>query len=103
MGIDRYKFLKSENNTGCRIMPPINVKNRETDIFRVYNSINTRLDRISYEVYEDDSYGWLILLANPDYAMEFDIPKNTVLRIPYPLREVITEVEGKILRKTKIS
>lgn len=81
------------------VMPYIKIKDRDTDVFRLYNSDKTRLDRISAEVYEDDGYGWLILMANPEYYMEFDIPKETVLRIPLPLREVLTEVEGKLLRK----
>lgn len=99
MGRDRYKILRNESGIGVDIMPPIKIKERNTDIFRTYNSDKTRLDRISAEVYEDDTYGWLILLANPEYAIEFDIPKETVLRIPLPLREVLTEIEGKMLRK----
>jgi hypothetical protein len=103
MGIDRYEFLRSDNNTGSKIMPPVKIKKRETDVYRVYNYDKTRLDRISAEVYGHDTYGWLILLANPKYAMEFDIPKNKVLRIPFPLNEVITEVQGQIIRKRDFS
>tara|TARA_Y100000389_G_C17453922_1_gene516728 strand:- start:1372 stop:1683 length:312 start_codon:yes stop_codon:yes gene_type:complete len=99
MAKDRYKLLREKNGKGVGIMPPIKIKDRNTDVFRLYNSDKTRLDRISAEVYEDDGYGWLILMANPEYFMEFDIPKETVLRIPLPLREVLTEVEGKLLRK----
>jgi hypothetical protein len=101
MASDRYKHLRTDDGK-LKIMPPIKIKERTTDYFRVYNSNKTRLDRISAEVYEDDGYGWLILLANPDYAMEFDIPINTVLRIPFPLREVLTEVESKIIKKRDI-
>ena len=97
MGVDRYKYLKREDGT-MRIMPPFTVSERSTDVFRTYDSDKTRLDRISAEVYEDDSYGWLILAANPNYAMEFDIPKKTVIRVPFPLREAISEVEGIIIK-----
>jgi hypothetical protein len=103
MGRDRYKLLRTKNAKGTEIMPPIKINERDTDVFRVYNSDKTRLDRISAEVYEDDTYGWLILMANPEYYMEFDIPKETVIRIPLPLREVLTEVEGKLLRKKSIN
>lgn len=99
MAKDRYKLLRKKDGQGIEVMPAIKIKDRETDVFRLYNSDKTRLDRISAEVYEDDGYGWLILMANPEYYMEFDIPKETVLRIPLPLREVLTEVEGKLLRK----
>jgi len=98
MSYSRYKFL--QNNEGeMSISPSIKIKKRNTDIYRVYNPDKTRLDRISYEVYEDDNYGWLILKANPEYLLEFDIPKNTVLRIPLPLREVLTDFEAETLRK----
>tara|TARA_B100000900_G_scaffold413991_1_gene439372 strand:+ start:466 stop:777 length:312 start_codon:yes stop_codon:yes gene_type:complete len=99
MAKDRYKLLRKKNGKGLSVMPAIKIKDRNTDVFRLYNSDKTRLDRISAEVYEDDGYGWLILMANPEYFMEFDIPKETVLRIPLPLREVLTEVESKLLRK----
>ena len=79
-------------------MPPIKLRKRDSDIFRVYDYDLTRLDRISGEIYEDDTYGWLILLANPEYPMEFDIPKGTVIRIPFPLREAISEIESKIIK-----
>ena len=42
-------------------------------------------------------YGWLILLANPDYGgMEFDIPDNTVIRIPFPLMDTLREYQQKV-------
>ncbi len=103
MGKDRYKLLRKKNGSGTEIMPPIKINERNTDVFRVYNSDKTRLDRISAEIYEDDTYGWLILMANPEYFIEFDIPKETVLRVPLPLREVLSEVEGKLLRKKSIN
>lgn len=99
MGKDRYKLLRKPDGKGLQVMPAIKIKNRNTDAFRVYNSDKNRLDRISAEVYEDDTYGWLILMANPEYFVEFDIPKESVIRIPLPLREVLTEVESKLLRK----
>ena len=68
-----------------------------TDRFIRYNSNLTRLDRISAEIYGDDTYGWLILLSNPGYFIEFDIPTNTVIRIPYPLEEVLMEFQDKII------
>jgi len=84
-------------------MPSIKISERNTDKYRVYNSDKNRLDRISADIYEDDTYGWLIMMANPEYYMEFDIPKGAILRIPLPLREVLTEVEGKLLRKKSIN
>ena len=31
--------------------------------------------------------------------MEFDIPDNTVIRVPYPLQDVIEEVQSQIISK----
>ena len=101
MAFDRYKYLKREDGT-MRTMPPLKVSKRSTDVFRVYNSDKTRLDRISGDVYENDCYGWLILLANPEYGMEFDIPMNSIVRIPYPLREALSEVEGKLIKSRDV-
>lgn len=101
MGIDRYKYLLKKDGT-LRTAPPVKIKERAEDIFRVYDSSRTRLDRISADVYNDDSYGWLILLGNPEYGMEFDIPTGTVIRVPYPLREALSEYESKIIKNRDV-
>lgn len=101
MAFDRYKYLRNTNGS-LSTMPKIELKRKSTDIFRVYNSDKTRLDRISAEVYGEDVYGWLILLANPEYAIEFDIPIDTVIRVPFPLRDTLSEYESKMIKKRNI-
>lgn len=78
-------------------MPRVRIKSRTTDKFVVYNSSKTRLDRIAADFYGDDTFYWIILLANPEYYLEFDIPNNTVIRVPAPFQEVLSEVQKKIL------
>jgi hypothetical protein len=39
----------------------------------------------------------LILWANPEYFLEFDIPDNAVIRVPYPLNDVLAEVNNFII------
>lgn len=95
MGINRYSNVIF--NGTQQIMPRVTISKRDTDKFITYHPEKTRLDRISGSVYNDDTYGWLILMANPEYYMEFDIPKNTVLRVPFPLREVESEYNKKII------
>ena len=52
----------------------------------------TRLDKISYEYYNNPNYGWLIMQANPEYgSIENLIPNEVVLRIPFPLEETIND------------
>jgi hypothetical protein len=55
------------------------------------------LDIISYNYYNDPNYGWLILMANPEYgSMEYNIPDGALLRIPYPLGETIEDYKKSI-------
>ncbi len=78
-------------------MPPIKISNRPTDKRVTYNTISTRLDRIAGDIYGDETYWRLILMANPEYYIEFDIPNNTIIRVPYPLNPVLKEVTNKII------
>lgn len=77
-------------------MPKIVIKKRETDKFVLYNQETTRLDRIAGQMYGDDTLWWLILLANPEYFSEFDIPPKSRLRIAYPLNDVLAEYQDKV-------
>ena len=58
---------------------------------------NKRLDVVSQEYYNVPYYGWLILSANPKFGgMEFDIPENTILTIPFPLMDSLKNYQEKI-------
>lgn len=95
MGTNRYNNVTSDGQQ--KSLPKVLISKRDTDKFATYHPEKTRLDRISGSIYNDDTYGWLILLANPEYYMEFDIPANSILRIPFPLREVEAEYNKKVL------
>lgn len=77
-------------------MPPISIEPRDTDKRVTYNKNLTRLDRIAGDIYEDETLGRLIMWANPEYDYEYDIPDNTVIRVPFPLNAVLQEVTTKI-------
>jgi hypothetical protein len=94
MAFSRYSRLIF--NGEIRSFPKIKISNRSSDIYVTYNSNRTRLDRIASDVYGDDTLYWLILLANPQYFMEFDIPSGAVIRVPNPVSEVLTEFNSKI-------
>jgi hypothetical protein len=52
----------------------------------VYKKGKDRLDKASQEFYNTPLFSWLILLANPSAgSLEFEIPDNSMLRIPFPL------------------
>ena len=92
-----YKLLKSSDV--LKNMPPISINKRTTDKSVMYNKQKNRLDTIAGNIYQDETFWRLILWANEEYFMEFDIPDNTVIRVPWPLQDVLSEVSGKIVNK----
>lgn len=82
-------------------MPAVTISKRGTDKRVIYNTNLTRLDRIAGDIYGDETYWKIILWANPAYYLEFDIPNNTVIRVPYPLNEVLKEVTNQIIDSTR--
>lgn len=95
MSFSRYSKLIYNGKMGS--FPEIKINNRNSDIFVTYNPNITRLDRIAGEIYGDETLYWMILLANPGYYMEFDIPSGAVIRVPNPISEVITEFNSKLI------
>lgn len=96
MNISRYTKLIS--NGKMANMPKVRISNRASDIYITYNSNLTRLDRIAGDIYQDDTLYWLIMLANPQYYSEFDIPYNSIIRVPMPLNDVMAEFQNKIVK-----
>jgi hypothetical protein len=92
-----YSLLK--DNDKLRDMPSIKIEKRSTDKSVTYNKQLNRLDNISGNIYNDETLWRLILWANEQYFMEFDIPDNTVIRVPWPLQDVLNEVQTKIVEK----
>jgi hypothetical protein len=80
-------------------MPPVAIEKRTTDKSVTYNKQKNRLDNIAGNVYNDETLWKLILWANEQYFIEFDIPDNTVLRVPWPLQDVINEIQLEIVDK----
>lgn len=97
---DIYQYLF--NNGQVIDMPVIKIAKRNTDKFVEYNSKKTRIDRIAGDVYGDSSYWRIIMWANPEYYLEFDIPENTAIRVPYPLEEVVQEVIERIINNKDV-
>ena len=69
-----------------KIVPGIELPIKGTDKYHQYRKGKDRLDKISQEYYNTPVFGWLILQANPTAgSIEFEIPDNFTLRIPFPL------------------
>ncbi len=96
MAISRYRQLITPQRT-MQTVPAITISKRDTDKYVIYNSDKMRFDTIAADVYGDDLYNYLIAIANPEYPLEFDIPNNTVIRVPFPIGEVIVEYEQKVV------
>lgn len=83
--LDRYE--KFRTNTGTTIVPNIKLPVMESDKSVVYRVGRTRMDRLSQDYYGNPYHGWLIMLANPQFGgMEFGIPDQTVIKIPFPFK-----------------
>ena len=98
---DRYGEFKS--NGKYKFIPFLKIPRKATDLTVVYKS-DTRLDIISDDYYNNPNFGWLILQANPEYGgMEFDIPNNTTLRLPFPLLPSLNDFDKVLTRYRKIN
>ena len=95
MPFNFYKPLKE--NDMLKDMPPVKISSRRSDKYITYNKNVMRLDYIAGQIYEDETMWRLIMWANPEYFLEFDIPDNAVIRIPFPLNDVIGEVNKFII------
>ena len=92
---DRYKHFRKDGK--IKPIPGIVLPEKNTDKTDIYNLEKNRLDVLSQKYYNNPYHGWLILLANPEYGgLEFNIPDNTVIKIPYPFRETLESYYNQV-------
>jgi len=95
MAIDRYKSFRI--NGMAKNVPFIKLKQKTSDKIEEYKIGSTRMDLLSYKYYEDASYGWLIMLANPEYGgLEFNIPDKSQIIVPFPLETSIIQYNTEV-------
>jgi hypothetical protein len=93
---NRYKSF-IDGNGNMSIVPFISIPAKSTDKYTYYEEGKTRFDILSYQYYGDPNFGWLILEANPELgSLEYRIPNNSQIRIPYPLSSTIVQYEQDI-------
>jgi hypothetical protein len=81
------------NNQSISV-PFVKLPEKGTDIFVTYKIGKSRLDKISDDKYGTPYFGYLIMLANPEYGgLEWDIPDNALLRIPFPLEQSLKDYD----------
>lgn len=91
---DRYAILINSDGT-YDLMPFVVLPVNQSDKFETWNTEYSRLDKLSQKYYGNPFYDFLILYAN-GYASEFDIPNQTLIRIPFPLNKVKSDYENAL-------
>jgi hypothetical protein len=94
---DRYEFLKTGKE--YKMMPFVKIPKRNTDKYISWNSNTDRMDKLANKYYNNPFYNFFIIYANPEYISEYDIPDNTIIRIPYPLDVVKSYYESFLDKK----
>jgi hypothetical protein len=93
---DRYDEFKSENKV--KPVPGIKLPVSPSDKKVVYKRGKTRMDKLSQEYYGSPHYSWLIMLCNQKFGgLEFDIPNNEIITIPFPLNDAL----GRYVKEVK--
>lgn len=81
---DRYQYFLEDGS--FKIVPGIEIPIKASDKYFQYKKGKNRLDKVSQEYYGTPYFGWLIMLANPlAGSVEFEIPDNFLIRVPFPL------------------
>ena len=89
-----YNFLINGEQT---VVPFVKLPSKSTDKKYFYKTGISRLDKISQEYYGSPLFGWLILLANPEYGgLEWNIPDGGLLVIPFPLVSSVQDYEAEL-------
>lgn len=98
---DRYK--KFRNNGSVKTVPGIKLFPKTTDKQLVYRKGKTRLDILSQEYYNSPFYGFLILLANPQFGgLEFNINDGEIIRIPFPLQSTLEQYNFEVEKHIRL-
>ena len=92
---NRYRtFLVEGQQT---TVPFVTLPQRTSDQKFIFKKNRSRLDKISNEKYGTPTFGWLIMLANPQYeGLETNITEDTILIIPYPLVAAIQDYKSAL-------
>lgn len=92
---DRYSSFRKGGMV--EMVPFGEIPKKNSDIKIIYKKGEMRLDQISHQYYGNSDYAWFIMQANPEYgSLEFNIPDNVELRIPYPLDVSLSDYQKSL-------
>jgi hypothetical protein len=101
--ITKSRYNEFINDGKCEYVPFIEIPKQASDYYVMFDNSKMRLDILSYQYYDNPNYGWVILQANPEYgSLEFLIPSGTVLRIPYPIENVLNMYNENVKKYKQI-
>ena len=90
---NRYAILKNGDGT-TDMMPFVKIPTNPSDKYEDWNIGFSRLGKLANKYYGNPFYDFLILYANPQFVNEFDIPDNTLIRIPFPFAKAKADYEA---------
>ncbi len=92
---DRYQFFLEDGS--FKIVPGLEIPIKGSDKYFQYKKSKNRLDKVSQEYYGTPYFGWLIMLSNPlAGSIEFEIPDNFLIRVPFPLVSTLQDYKRAI-------
>jgi hypothetical protein len=94
--VNRYQYFKDDSGN-FTVVPGIEIPIKTGDKYVQYKKGKDRLDKLSQEYYNSPTFGWLIMMANPLVGgIEFEIPDNYFLRIPFPLNSSLQDYKNGV-------
>jgi len=97
---DRYRDFRIDGQV--KTLPFIKLSVKGSDK-RVVTDKKTRFDKLSQQYYGNPYHGWLILQANPEFGgLEFDIPENTIIIVPFPLNKSLEDYQSQVDRYKRL-
>lgn len=97
---DRYRDFRIDGQV--KTLPFIKLAVKGSDK-RIVTDNKTRFDKLSQQYYGNPYHGWLILQANPEFGgLEFDIPENTIIIIPFPLNKSLEDYQSQVDRYKRL-
>ena len=93
---NRYRKFTFNGET-VKIVPNINIPNKNTDETIIWKKGTMRIDRISSRYYGTPYGGWIILIKN-GFFDENEIEDNTQLRIPFPFNSSVQSYIDQVNR-----
>jgi hypothetical protein len=79
------------------VVPYITLPTKSTDKKYIYKVGMTRLDKVSQQYYGSPTFGWLILMGNPQFGgQEWNISDGSILTIPFPLVASLQDYKNEL-------